>query len=77
MPIKAVVTVNETHITTIQIARVKGTGMKPGDVNVYAVVETEEPPWKINWDEAPKFEHIYGEGVTTCVAKAINVLNLE
>lgn len=77
MPIKAVITVNENHITTIQVARVKGNGMKPGDMNVYAVVETDEPTWKVDWDNAPKFEHVYGQGVAVCVAKAIDVLEIE
>lgn len=74
MPIKTTIMVNTDHITTIQIARIKGKGMKPGDVNVYSVVESEDETWLIDWDEGVKFEHEYGTGVAVCVAKAIQAL---
>jgi hypothetical protein len=75
MPIKAVITVNEKTITTIQIGRISGNGMQTNDVNTYAVVETDSPLWSVNFEKAETtFEHKYGDGVSNCVAKAIEAL---
>lgn len=75
MPLKTVIHANTDLITTIQVARVKGRGMKPGDVNIYAVAETDDPTWLIDWDNLPvRFEHEYGQGAALLIAKAIIAL---
>lgn len=78
MPLKVVITANDDLVATVQIARIKGSGMSPDSVAQYSAVVTEDETWMIDWDnDGALFEHRYGDGVTTCVERGLAALRLK
>ena len=76
MPLHINIMVNDYHLSTLHIARVKG-GTKPDDINDYLIIEGDDYPlrhedWLI--DGIP-FQHRYGDGAEICVMKGIQAMN--
>lgn len=87
MPIRVTVEVEERRALTLHIARITDSiERKPGKENTYAVIVTDkmradplldakyrdETPHPGEWEKSPvRFQHTYGEGLETCVSKAL------
>jgi hypothetical protein len=87
MPIQVYIEVNGRPVTTVHIGRLKGS-TDPGSVNTYSAVAkdskvtalpegrryTTDYPTNHEWDNGAIFEHRYGDGIESCVAKALDEL---
>lgn len=81
MPLDVTIAINGRPIHELHIGRLEG-GVTDDSVNTYAVVEVTPPRIGAtadrvsnrNWDEAPKFEHRYGDGAERCVELALETL---
>jgi len=87
MPIQVHIEVNGRPIETIHIGRDSG-GTNPDDLNTYLVLKKPalegtrltsrafdvEPSYREWTAEGKSFEHRYGDGIETCVRKAIEAL---
>jgi hypothetical protein len=75
------------QVYTVHIGRLKGS-TDPGSVNTYSAVAKESKvtalpdgrrytidyPTNHEWDNGAIFHHRYGEGIESCVAKALAAL---
>jgi len=87
MPIQVYIEVNGRPVTTVHIGRIRGEA-KADALNVYTAVAKESKvtalpdgrrytidyPTNHEWDNGAVFEHRYGDGIESCVAKALDEL---
>lgn len=87
MPIQVYIEVNGRPIETIHIGRIKGSATNDS-VNTYVAVSksssighlpdgrryTTDYPTSNEWDNGFVFDHVYGDGIEACVAKALDGL---
>lgn len=87
MPIQVYIEVNGRPVETIHIGRLKGS-REDDSANTYVAVckestvghlpdgrrYTTDYPTNNEWDNGFVFEHVYGEGIEACVAKALTGL---
>jgi len=77
MPIHVTIKVNDREVKTLHIARVEGgLDREAGKEHGYRVLEQKnEPQNEGDWDAGVPFTHVYGDGLTVCVQKALESLN--
>jgi len=73
MPIQVQIQVNYKTVQTINIGRLSG-GTEPDDLNMYSAVVSPRHPSINQWNRGKKFVHRYGDGLETCVRKALERL---
>lgn len=74
MPLHIEIKVNDHHINTLHIARVRG-NTNPDSINDYLIVDGPRPTRHEDWiiDGTP-FTHRYGDGAEICVMKGIRAM---
>lgn len=78
MPIHVTIQVNERTVQQLHIARIDSAlDRNPAKAHTYTVIDNPVVPEKdADWDDGVNFEHVYGDGVTVCVKKALAALSI-
>lgn len=73
MPIHVDIAINERLITRVHIARMEDLRGEDHE-HIYSVVQSEQPPYAIDYAKGALFTHYYNEGAEVCVEKALVAL---